>query len=83
MLVNVSTRAQVAPWSALFHKPSRREPKNKMLPSFGSTASRSPLERPSELPPILNGTSVILKVRPWSSERKIAAGLFISVPAAR
>ena len=77
MLVNVSTRAQVAPWSELFHNPSRREPKSKIAPWLGSTASRSPLERPSELPPILNGTSVILKVRPWSSERKIAAGLFM------
>src|ERR1035437_4146064 len=64
VLGNDVTSFHVAPRSVLFHNPAAREPKNKIVPSFGSTASRSPLERPSALPPIRNGTSVILNVRP-------------------
>ena len=69
---NVSTLAQVAPVSALFHRPSLRDPMNRTLPKLGSTARRSPAERPSSLPPILKGMSVRWKVRPPFAVRTIA-----------
>src|SRR5690242_392655 len=69
----LSTLDHVRPRSALFQSPSDREPKNRISPAFGSTASRSPLNRPSSLPPILNGTSMLRHVRPRSAELNIAA----------
>src|SRR5690349_7372516 len=70
---NEFTRDQFAPPSVLCHKPLAREPKNSTRPSFGSTASRSPLLRPSSLPPIFSGSSAFFHVLPRSSERKTAA----------
>src|SRR5664280_2892877 len=71
---------------SLFHNPERREPKNRIFVSFGSTASRSPLERPHSLPPILMGMSVRLQVLPRSLERNMAplpAQLAVYMPTAK
>ena len=69
---NASTRLHVAPLSPLRQSPAWRVPRKRILPSFGSTAMRSPLPRPFSLPPILNGTSVRSKLRPRSRERRMA-----------
>src|SRR3954471_3106864 len=61
----LATRDQLAAPSVLRHGPLAREPKNSTRPSFGSTASRSPLLRPSSLPPIFSGSSAFFHVLPW------------------
>jgi hypothetical protein len=58
--------------SSLFQRPFRREPKKRIFVWFGSTASRSPFERPNSLPPILIVISVTSQVLPWSFERAMA-----------
>jgi hypothetical protein len=71
--------------SVLRHRPFLREPKYRTDPRLGSTVSRSPLPRPSSLPPILKVMGVICHVFPRSDERSIAPGpdqSFVYVPAA-
>ena len=43
-----------------------------MLGWLGSMASRSPIERPFSLPPILMGMSTVCQVLPLSFERRMA-----------
>src|SRR6266700_8353596 len=67
-----STRAQVCAESVLFHRPALREPKYSVLGRLGSTASRSPIDRPSAFPPM--GAEMLLRVQvtPMSVELRIA-----------
>ena len=69
---NDVTLLHVTAPSSLFHRPLLRVPRNRMRPSLGSTAMRSPLPRPASLPPNLMGTLVRWNVRPWSEERRMA-----------
>src|SRR4051794_11822845 len=70
----------VAPKSVLFHNPSCREPKKRMLGELGSTWRRSPEFRPVPLPlarmigVLPESSSVPCHVRPWSVERNMYAG---------
>src|ERR1039457_2336638 len=67
--VKLLTWSQLTPESVLFHRPALRDPKERMLGRLASPTRRSPFERPSSLPPILNGTSVFCQVLPRSFER--------------
>src|SRR5271157_3842070 len=82
----LSTLLHVAAPSVLLHRPVWRVPRYRTLPSLGSTVMRSPLPRPSSLPPNLNGTLVRAKVLPRSLERRMAplgALALVYVPQAR
>src|SRR4051812_42539126 len=68
----LSTLPQVAPESVVFHRPFLRDPKYRMLGRLGSTASRSPFDRPFSLPPIFIGISITFQVLPRSFERRSA-----------
>src|SRR5580765_1340623 len=72
LIGKLSTFFQLAPESPLFHSPFLREPKKRTLVCLGSTASRSPLDRPFSFPPILIGMSVRCQVAPRSLERSMA-----------
>src|ERR1700722_16914737 len=65
---------QGAAESGEVQRPSWREAKKRMLVSLGSMSRRSPMPRPFSLPPMVKGTSVILKFAPLSVERRMAAG---------
>ena len=67
------TCIQVCAASVLFHKPALREPKYKVLGRLGSTASRSPIDRPSAFPPIGTAIGFVVQVRPMSVELRIDA----------
>lgn len=82
----LSTLLHVAAPSVLLHRPAWRVPRYRTLPLLGSTVMRSPLPRPSSLPPNLKGTLVRAKVLPRSLERRMAPSgvlALVYVPQAR
>src|SRR5664279_4502059 len=68
----LSTLLHVAAPSVLFQRPAWRVPRYNTFPLWGSTDIRSPLPRPSSLPPNLTGRLARWKVLPRSFDRRIA-----------
>ena len=66
------TWAQVTPPSVLRQSPFAGEARYRTRSSPGSTASRSPMSRPSWLDASWMGSRVICQLRPWSDERRIS-----------